>query len=69
MVIISLLLIDFYPMDTGGKAAGAWNWTHAPNYSWGQEYVDLYIHSTIRLYGEVFNYLSTEEILQYFTLC
>jgi hypothetical protein len=29
----------------GGKAAGAWSWPLASNWSRGQENVDLYIHS------------------------
>jgi hypothetical protein len=38
-----------------GKAAGAWSWPLTSNYCPGQEYVDLYIHSNIRLDGVVLN--------------
>jgi hypothetical protein len=46
-----------YPMGTGGsfpgdKAAGPWSW---PLTSRGQENVDLYIHSLIRLHDIVLN--------------
>jgi hypothetical protein len=42
-----------------GKAAGAWSWPTTSNYCRGQENVDLYIHSLIRLHGVVLNLLST----------
>jgi hypothetical protein len=47
-----------YPMGTAGsfpsgKAARAWSWPLASNYCRGQENVDLYIHSPIRLHGVV----------------
>jgi hypothetical protein len=47
-----------YPMDTGGafpggKAAGAWSWPLTSNQCPGQEYVDLYINTHIRLHGVV----------------
>jgi hypothetical protein len=53
-----------YPMDTGGshhggKGARAWSWPLTSNYCWGQENVDLYIHSPICLHGVVLNQLST----------
>jgi hypothetical protein len=38
----------------GVKAAGAWNWP-LTNWCRGQENVDLYIHSPIRLRGLVLN--------------
>jgi hypothetical protein len=49
-----------YPMGTGGslsevKAAGAWSWPLISSYGRGQENVDLYIHSHIRLHGVVLN--------------
>jgi hypothetical protein len=37
----------------GGKAAGAWSWQLTSNKCRGQENVDLYIHSPIRLHGVV----------------
>jgi hypothetical protein len=43
----------------GGKAAGAWSWPLTSSYCRGQENVDLYVHSPIRLHGVVFNSLST----------
>jgi hypothetical protein len=49
-----------YPMGTGGggtffgsKAAGAWNWPLTSNQCRDPEYMDLYIHSPIRLHGTV----------------
>jgi hypothetical protein len=39
----------------GGKAAGAWSWPLTSNSCRGQENVDLYIHSPIRLHGVVLN--------------
>jgi hypothetical protein len=58
-----------YPMGTGGsfprgKAVGAWNWPLTS--SWGQENVDLCIHSPIHLHGIVLNYLSTGTNLHFF---
>jgi hypothetical protein len=41
---------DSFP---GGKAAGAWSWPLNSNKYRGQENVDLYIHSSIRLHGVV----------------
>jgi hypothetical protein len=35
----------------GGKAAGAWSWPLTSNLCRDQEYVDLYIHSPVRLHG------------------
>jgi hypothetical protein len=40
---------------SGGKADGAWSWPLTWNYCRGQENMDLYIHSPIRLHGVVFN--------------
>jgi hypothetical protein len=42
----------------GGKAAGAWSWPLTSNYCRGQENVDLYILSPIRLHGIVLNQLT-----------
>jgi hypothetical protein len=39
-----------YTMDTGDKAEGAWGWPLTSNYCRGQENVDIYIHSPIRLH-------------------
>jgi hypothetical protein len=52
-----------YPMGTedpfpGGKAAWAWSWPLISTSCRGQETVDLYIHSLIRLNGTVLNSLS-----------
>jgi hypothetical protein len=49
-----------YPMGTGDyfpgdNAAGAWSWPLTSNQCRGQENVDLYIHSPIRLHGVVVN--------------
>jgi hypothetical protein len=49
-----------YLMSTRGsfpcaKAAGAWSWPLTSNSYRGQENVDLYIHSPIRLHGVVLN--------------
>jgi hypothetical protein len=38
-----------------GKAARAWSWPLTSNLCQGQENVDLYIHSPIRLHGVVHN--------------
>jgi hypothetical protein len=38
-----------------GKAAGALSWPLTSNYCRGQEYMDLYIHSPMRLHGVVLN--------------
>jgi hypothetical protein len=43
----------------GSKAAGSSSWHLTSNQYRGQEYIDLYIHSPIRLHGVVINYLST----------
>jgi hypothetical protein len=45
-----------YSMGTGGSfpggnAAQAWSWSLISNKRQGQENVDLYIHSPIRLHG------------------
>jgi hypothetical protein len=37
----------------GSKAAGAWSWTLVSSWYWGQEYLDLYIHTFVRLHGIV----------------
>jgi hypothetical protein len=47
-----------YPMGTGcsfpgGKAAGAWSWPLTSIQCRGQECVELYLHSSIRLHGVV----------------
>jgi hypothetical protein len=44
----------------GGIAAGSWSWPLTSNLFRGQENVDLYIHSPIRLHVVVLNYLSTK---------
>jgi hypothetical protein len=49
-----------YPMGTGGsfprdKAARGWSWPLTSNQCRGQENVDLFIHSPIRLHGVVLN--------------
>jgi hypothetical protein len=51
---------------SGGKAAGAWSWPLTSNHCRGQENVDLYIHSPIRLHGVVLNSLSTGTTLPFF---
>jgi hypothetical protein len=43
----------------GGNAAGKWSWPLTSRQCRDQGYVDLYIHSTIRLHGVVLNQLST----------
>jgi hypothetical protein len=40
---------------SGGKATGAWSWPLTSNCCRGQENVDLYIHSPIRLHGVMLN--------------
>jgi hypothetical protein len=42
-----------YAEGTGIKAVGAWSWPLTFNLCRGQENVDLYIHSPIRLHGVV----------------
>jgi hypothetical protein len=47
-----------YPMGTsdsfvGGKAAGSWSWPLTFIYCGGQECVEFYLHSPIRLHGTV----------------
>jgi hypothetical protein len=59
-----------YPNGTGALSAGVKRSGHeadhsSPNYCRYQEYMDLYIHSPIRLYGVVLNYLSTGKTLPY----
>jgi hypothetical protein len=49
----------------GSKAAGVWSWPLTCNCYRGQENVDLYTHSPIRLHGVELNYLSTEAISPY----
>jgi hypothetical protein len=49
-----------YPIGTGGsfsgsKATGVWSWPLTSNWCRGQENVNLYIHSPIRLHGVVLN--------------
>jgi hypothetical protein len=41
--------------SSGGKAAGAWSWPLISNYCRGQENMDLYIHSPIRLHLTALN--------------
>jgi hypothetical protein len=53
----------------GSKAAGAWNRPLTSSSCRGQENVNLYIHSPIRLHGVVFNYLSTETTLPFTLAC
>jgi hypothetical protein len=43
-------------ISLGGKAAGAWSWPLTSIYCRGQEYVELYIYSPIRLHGVVLSY-------------
>jgi hypothetical protein len=51
----SLLSNAYRGLFPGGKVADAWSWPLTSNYCRGQEYVDLYIHSSIRLHGVVIN--------------
>jgi hypothetical protein len=55
----------------GGKAAGAWSWPLTSSECQGQENVNLYIHSPIRLHGAVLNSLSTGLTLPflYYVIC
>jgi hypothetical protein len=51
---------DSYPMSSfpgggGVKVVRAWSWPFTSNYFQGQENVDLYIHSLMRLHGIVLN--------------
>jgi hypothetical protein len=46
-----------YPVGTG-----AWSWPLTSNHRRGQEYVDLYIHSPIRLHGVVLNIVKHRDI-------
>jgi hypothetical protein len=60
----------YYPMGigcsfSGGKEAWTWTWPLTSNYCRGQENVDLYIHSPLRLRGVVLNYLSGKTTLSY----
>jgi hypothetical protein len=48
-----------------GKATVAWRWPLTSSWYRGQENVDLYIHSPIRLHGVVLNYLSTGATLPF----
>jgi hypothetical protein len=38
-----------WALSPGDKAAGELSWPHISSWYWGQEYVDLYIQSTIRV--------------------
>jgi hypothetical protein len=49
----SLLSKGYQGPFHGGNAAGAWSWLLTSNSRRGQQYMDLYIHSSIRLHGEV----------------
>jgi hypothetical protein len=40
-------------LSCGIKAAGAWSWPVTSVYSRGKEYVELYLHSPVRLHGFV----------------
>jgi hypothetical protein len=51
----SLLYNGYRGPFPGSKAAGAWNWPLTSSQCRGQENVDLYIHSPIRLHGVVLN--------------
>jgi hypothetical protein len=51
-----------------GISAGAWCWPHSSNLCRGQENLDLYIYSPIRLHSVVLNYLSTRTTLPQFYL-
>jgi hypothetical protein len=55
----NLLYSGYRELFPVGKAAGAWSWLLTSNWCRGQENVDLYIHSPIRLHGVVLNLLST----------
>jgi hypothetical protein len=44
---------------SGGKAAGAWGWSFTSNYCWGQEYMVLFIRSSIYLIGALHCYPRT----------
>jgi hypothetical protein len=51
-------------MDTvrhfsGANAAETWSWSLTSNYCRGQENLDIYIHSPIRLHGLMLSWLST----------
>jgi hypothetical protein len=48
----------------GAKAAGAWSRPLTSNYCRGQDNMDLYIHSPIRLHSVVLNKLSTGTTLR-----
>jgi hypothetical protein len=50
-------------MGTGGKAVGVWSSPLSSNYCRRQENMYLYIHSPVRLYGVVLNYLNTRRNL------
>jgi hypothetical protein len=61
----SLLSNGYRGSFPGGKAAGVWSWSLISNKCRGQENVDLYIHSPIRLNGLMLNQLSTGAPLPY----
>jgi hypothetical protein len=50
----------------GGSLVGEWSWPLTSNKCRGEENVDLYIHSPIRLHGVVLNSLSTGTTLPYY---
>jgi hypothetical protein len=51
----NLLFSGYRGLFPRGEAAGAWSWPLTSYYCRGQEHVDLYIHSPIRLHGVVLN--------------
>jgi hypothetical protein len=51
----NLLYNRYWGLFPGGKAAGAWSWPLTSGWCRGQENVDVYIHSSIRLHGVVLN--------------
>jgi hypothetical protein len=63
-----------YPMGTRvsfheGKAAGAWSWPFTPSSAEVEEWLELYLHSQIRLHGVVLSYKNgTRTPLPYLTL-
>jgi hypothetical protein len=51
----NLLSNGYRGIFSGDKAAGAWSWPLTSSQRWGQENVDLYIHSPIRVDGILLN--------------
>jgi hypothetical protein len=51
----SPLSIRYREISPGGKEAGTWSWSFTSKYCRDKKYMDIYIHSPIRLHGIALN--------------